>query len=117
MIDQTDEFIELDDYEFGVVTKEKVTVYNKKGEEITKSAIHKDVELISHDLKGYPHYMIKEIEEIPQTVNRLISNYFQKGKYQFNPELIKDLKESDHIIFIACGTSYHAGLVGGRYFE
>ena len=117
MIEQTEEFIELDDFEFGVITKNKVTVYNKKGEEVSKDPIHKDIELISHDLKGYPHYMIKEIEEIPQTVNRIISNYFQKGKYQFNPELIKDLKESDHIIFIACGTSYHAGLVGGRYFE
>ena len=75
------------------------------------------MELISHDLKGYPHYMLKEIEEIPQTVNRLINAYYQKGKYTFDPELIKDLNESDHIIFIACGTSYHAGLVGGRYLE
>ena len=117
MIEHTNEFIELDDLEFGVVTNDKVVIYNKDGEEIKKKAISKDVELISHDLKGYPHYMIKEIEEIPQTVKRLIATYFQKGKYQFNPELIKDLKESDHIIFIACGTSYHAGLVGGRYFE
>ena len=117
MIEHTNEFIELDDLEFGVVTKDKVVIYNKDGQEIKKEHISKDVELISHDLKGYPHYMIKEIEEIPQTVKRLISTYFQKGKYQFDPELIKDLKESDHIIFIACGTSYHAGLVGGRYFE
>ena len=117
MIEHTNEFIELDDLEFGVVRKDKVVIYNENGQEIKKDAIAKDVELISHDLKGYPHYMIKEIEEIPQTVKRLISTYYQKGKYQFDPELIKDLKESDHIIFIACGTSYHAGLVGGRYFE
>ena len=117
MIEHTNKFIELDDLEFGVVTKDKVTIFNKKGEEIKKDTISKDVELISHDLKGYPHYMIKEIEEIPQTVKRLISAYYQKGKYQFDPQLIKDLDESDHIIFIACGTSYHAGLVGGRYFE
>ena len=117
MIEYTNEFIELDDFEFGAVTKEKVVIYNQDGEEVKKEAIQKDVELISHDLKGYPHYMIKEIEEIPQTVKRLISFYFQKNKFLFDPELIKDLKESDHIIFIACGTSYHAGLVGGRYFE
>ena len=117
MIEHTNDFIELDDLEFGVVTKDKVVIYNKDGEEIKKETINKDVELISHDLKGYPHYMIKEIEEIPQTVKRLISTYFQKGKYHFDPLLINDLKESDHIIFIACGTSYHAGLVGGRYFE
>ena len=117
MIEHTNVFIELDDLEFGVVTKDKVTVFNEKGEEIKKETISKDVELIAHDLKGYPHYMIKEIEEIPQTVKRLIATYYQKGKYQFDPQLIKDLDESDHIIFIACGTSYHAGLVGGRYFE
>ena len=117
MIEHTNEFIELDDLEFGIVNKDKVVIYNKDGQEIKKEPISKDVELISHDLKGYPHYMIKEIEEIPQTVKRLISTYYQKGKYQFDPELIKDLDESDHIIFIGCGTSYHAGLVGGRYFE
>ncbi|MBP5574689.1 MAG: glutamine--fructose-6-phosphate transaminase (isomerizing), partial [Bacilli bacterium] len=117
MIEHTNEFIELDDLEFGIVNKDRVVIYNKDGKEIKKKPISKDVELISHDLKGYPHYMIKEIEEIPQTVKRLISTYYQKGKYQFDPQLVKDLKESDHIIFIACGTSYHAGLVGGRYFE
>ena len=117
MIEYTNEFIELDDLEFGIVKKDKVTIFDKNGNEIKKEPITKDVELISHDLKGYPHYMIKEIEEIPQTVKRLIATYYQKGKYQFDPELIKDLDESDHIIFIACGTSYHAGLVGGRYFE
>ncbi len=117
MIDYTNEFIELDDGEFGYVNKEDAVIFNKKGQKTIKDPISKDVELISHDLKGYPHYMLKEIEEIPQTVKRLISCYFQKGKYQFDKELLKDLNESDHIIFIGCGTSYHAGLVGGRYFE
>ena len=117
MIEHTNRFIELDDLEFGMVTKDKVALFNNKGEQIKKETISKDVELISHDLKGYPHYMIKEIEEIPQTIKRLVSTYYQKGKYQFDPNLIKELDESDHIIFIACGTSYHAGLVGGRYFE
>ena len=117
MIDYTNEFIELDDGEFGYVNKEDAVIFNKKGQKTIKDPISKDVELISHDLKGYPHYMLKEIEEIPQTIKRLISCYFQKGKYQFDKELLKDLNESDHIIFIGCGTSYHAGLVGGRYFE
>ena len=117
MIDYTNEFIELEDGEFGYLSDKDVAIYDKDGQEVKKETINKDVELISHDLKGYPHYMLKEIEEIPQTVNRLISCYFRNGKYQFDSQLIKDLKESDHIIFIACGTSYHAGLVGGRYFE
>ena len=117
MIEYTNEFIELDDGEFGYLNNKEVVIYDKNGYIVKKEHIQKDVELISHDLKGYPHYMLKEIEEIPQTVNRIINTYFKKGKYLFDPELIKDLNESDHIIFIACGTSYHAGLVGGRYFE
>ena len=117
MINYTNEFIELEDGEFGYLNKNEIVIFNKDGEPIKKETIHKDIELISHDLKGYPHYMLKEIEEIPQTVNRLINTYFQDDQYQFDEELIKDLKESDHILFIGCGTSYHAGLVGGRYFE
>ena len=117
MIDYTNEFIELEDKEFGYITNSEVVIYNEQGKQIQKETIHKDIELISHDLKGYPHYMLKEIEEVPQTINRLINTYFQNDEFQFSKELIKDLNESDHIIFIGCGTSYHAGLVGGRYFE
>lgn len=117
MIEYTNEFIELEDKEFGYITKNDVAIFDKEGNKIQKETIHKDIELISHDLKGYPHYMLKEIEEIPQTVIRLTNTYYKNGKYLFDSELIKDLDESDHIIFIACGTSYHAGLVGGRYFE
>ena len=117
MIDYTNEFIELEDEEFGYLNKKDVAIFDKQGQPVQKQAISKNVEMISHDLKGYPHYMLKEIEEIPQTVNRIINAYFKNDKYQFNEELINKIKESDHIIFIGCGTSYHAGLVGGRYFE
>ncbi len=117
MVEYTTDFIELSDLEYGIINKDKVTIYDKDGNEVAKETIHKDIELISHDLKGYPHYMLKEIEEIPQTVNRIIDNYFQNDEFQFDNDLLNDLNESDHIIFIGCGTSYHAGLVGGRYFE
>ncbi len=117
MIDYTNEFIELEDNEFGYINSKEVVIFNEQGDITSKEIIHKDIELISHDLKGYPHYMLKEIEEIPQTISRLINTYFQDDKFQFDEQLIRDLKESDHILFIGCGTSYHAGLVGGRYFE
>lgn len=117
MIDHTNEFVELSDEEYGLVTKDEVKIFDINGKPVNKQPIHKDIELISHDLKGYPHYMLKEIEEIPQVVNRLMNTYYSDGKYLFDKRLIKDLKESDHIIFVACGTSYHAALVGGRYFE
>ena len=65
MIDHTNDFLELEDGEFGFLSQDKVVIYDEKGNEVEKTPIHKDIELISHDLKGYPHYMLKEIEEIP----------------------------------------------------
>lgn len=117
MIKFTNDFIELSDYEFGILSKDKVEVFDKDGNKVVKEKIHKDVESISHDLKGYPHYMLKEIEEIEQSVNNIINAYYKDDKFLFDPKLINALKESDHIMFIACGTSYHSSLVGGRYFE
>ena len=117
MIEYTNDFFELEDLEFGEISKDKVRFYDKDGNEVTKTLIHKDIELISHDLKGYPHYMLKEIEEIIPVVKGISSTYFKDNIFQFDSNLIKDLNESDHIIFIACGTSYHSSLVGGRYFE
>lgn len=117
MIELTNNFIELEDNEYGVISSESVEVYDQEGEIVNKERIHKDIEQISHDLKGYPHYMLKEIEEIPNVVTNLINEYYKNDEYQFDPNLIKDLNESDHIIFVACGTSYHSGLVGGRFFE
>lgn len=117
MIKFTNSFIELNDFEFGKVSKDKVEIYNLDGDKVKKEEIHKDVESISHDLKGYPHYMLKEIEEIETSVNKIIDTYYKDDKFLFDPNLIKALNESDHIMFIACGTSYHSSLVGGRYFE
>ena len=117
MIDLTNDFVELDDYEYGIITDKEITIFNADGSKVNKHLIHKDIESISHDLKGYPHYMLKEIEEITPSVNRIIDTYYQNDKFIFDKKLLDSLNESDHIIFIACGTSYHASLVGGRYFE
>ena len=117
IVNYTNKFIELDDFDHGVLTNNSVKIFDKDGNPVKRKIITKDIELISHDLKGYPHYMLKEIEEIPAIIDRISENYFKNGVFQFDKNLIKDLNESDHIIFVACGTSYHASLVGGRYFE
>ena len=62
--------------------------------------------------KSYPYNMIKEIEESPRVMEEILSRYMKDGKVSFDPSLIKALKKSDNIIFLACGTSYHASMVG-----
>ena len=118
MIEYTDQFIELDDMEYGFVSDSEYQLFDKNGKEIDKELTTKEAELVRHSLNGYDHFMLKEIEEIENVVKRLIALYCRDdGEYNFDKEMIDKLKESDHIIFLGCGTSYHASLVGGRYFE
>ena len=117
MIEFTNQFIELNDGEYGVVSKHKATFYNSFGEEVMKPLISRDVADVSADLKGYPFYMVKEIEEIPSIANKLLETYYPNDSSAFEPKLIETMREADHIIFIACGTSYHASMMGGRLFE
>jgi glucosamine--fructose-6-phosphate aminotransferase (isomerizing) len=69
---------------------------------------------------GYEKFknaMLKEIEESPHVIQRIKDNYFDGNHFTFDRVLLEKMKEADHIIFLACGTSYHAALVGRRYFE
>lgn len=116
MIKYTDKFIDLADYQYGFISSDKVTVLrNKKSVEVKYTK--RNAELLNRDLGDYPHYMLKEIEEGPQCIKRIINNYFDGSKYLFDHRLIEEIKEAKDIIFLACGTSYHASLIGKRYFE
>ena len=117
MIEYTDRFIELDDLEYGYITKDECCLFNKSGERIKKNYVTKEAEMVKHSLNGYDHFMLKEIEEIETVIKRMKDNYYLDKGFNLDKELVKKLKESDHIIFLGCGTSYHASLIGGRYFE
>ena len=117
MIEYTNQFVELDDMEYGYIENNDYCLFNKDGSPLHKELTLKDVELVRHSLNGYDHFMLKEIEEIEGVVKRLASTYMKEDGYNFDPVMLEKLKESDHIIFLGCGTSYHASLVGGRYFE
>lgn len=117
MIEYTDKFIEVEDYEYGYVTKDEYYLFDINGNPIRKELTTKDAELVTHSLNGYEHYMLKEIEEIELVLKRLESTYVNEERYNFDPVMLEKIKDSDHIIFLGCGTSYHASLVGGRYFE
>lgn len=117
MIEYTDRFIELDDKEFGYIDEDGYKIFDKNGKEVDKEYVTKEAEMVKHSLNGYDHYMLKEIEEIETVVKRLLDKYYDGDNINFNQEMIKKIRESDHIIFLGCGTSYHASLIGGRYFE
>ena len=117
MIEYTNLFVELDDKEYGYIEKDGYRVFDFDGKPVEKQRVTKEAELLRHTLNGYDHYMMKEIEEIEPVIRRMTNYYCLEEGFSFDPELIAKLRQSDHIIFLGCGTSYHASLIGGRYFE
>lgn len=118
MISHTNEFFELNDGEYVEISKDKVDIFNIYGVKVERDTYK--AELDSDDIeKGtYPHYMLKEIDEQPFVIRRLIAEYQdEKGNLKVDEEVIDKIHNADRIYIIACGTSYHAGLVGKYYFE
>ncbi len=118
MISNTDLFYEINDKEYAVVTREAVKIYTQYGKHLDREPFKADLDLSDTDKGIYPHFMIKEIEEQPAVLRKIIRKYTNaEGEIVVDDDIIKDLRECDKVYIIACGTSYHAGLVGKQYFE
>lgn len=118
MIKETNQFVELMDKEIAVVTKEELIIEDYSGERIERSSY--TAELDSNDLeKGtYPYYMLKEIDEQPAVMRKLVQKYQNAdGQLSVDPAIVSELMKSDRVYIIAAGTSYHAGLVGKQLIE
>ena len=106
----------LNNHNFAVVEKNCVTIFDKDKNEI-KLKETKPTNLIgSNELGNYPHFMLKEIMEIPNAITKTVAEYntFNKIRKELPKSLIKQTK---NILIIACGTAYHAGLIGKKLFE
>ena len=118
MIQLTNQYVEIHDGELVIVTADKVTIESFDGtiRERAPYTAHLD----SSDLeKGtYPFYMLKEIDEQPGVMRKIVKEYSDdKGGFNIDAALLKELAEADRIHIIACGTSYNAGWVGKSLFE
>jgi glucosamine--fructose-6-phosphate aminotransferase (isomerizing) len=116
MIKYTNEFIDLTDDTYGYITKDEHNIFSKY-QRIDIPVSTQNPDFINRDLGDNPNYMIKEIQETPDIINRLIDNYFDGQKFLFSKPMLEAIRKSDDIVFIACGTSYHASLMGVRYMR
>lgn len=118
MLDYATLYYILDDYQYGYISQKEVVVKHLDPNEEKPLVFHQtDLKVTDIGLNGYPHYMLKEIEESPEVIQRIIDNYVDGNNFLLDDVLIQKLQQADQIIFLACGTSYHAALVGRRYFE
>jgi len=109
----------LDNGEVALLEENKVTVYNDKKEIIKKEITKIEWDMEQATKNGYPHFMIKEIEEQPSAVEKTLSSYINiEGEINFGKSFENiDFDKIKEIQIIACGTAYYAGLQGSYFFK
>jgi glutamine---fructose-6-phosphate transaminase (isomerizing) len=118
MLQVTNEYVELVDKEIVIVTKNDVTIQNLDGETITRTSYIAELDASDIEKGTYPHYMLKEIDEQPAVMRKIIQAYQnEQDQLTIDADIISAVNESDRIYIVAAGTSYHAGLVGKQFIE
>ena len=118
MIKETNTFMELGDHELVIVKPDHVTIKDFDGNEVKRDTFTVDMDPNAADKGTYPYYMLKEIDEQPAVMRKLVQNYFGNHETaQIDEAILKDMAAADHLYIIGAGTSYHAGLVGARIFD
>lgn len=118
MLQITDRFVELLDQETVRLTQNSHEIKNLQGEEIERAPFTAELDVSDIEKGTYPHYMLKEIDEQPAVIRRIISEYEDDhDQLQMADDVREAMHDTDRIYLIACGTSYHAGLVGKQLLE
>ena len=110
----------LEDKEFVILTKDGVELKTEDGEKIEKEVYHVTWNVDAAEKGGYEDFMLKEIHEQPKAVRDTLAGKIQLGK-EIELDNVKFTKEElenfDKVYIVACGTAYHAGVVGKTVIE
>ena len=118
MIRETSEYMEIHDKELVVVKKDSIEVMDYDGNGIERGSYTAELDLSDIGKGTYPYYMLKEIDEQPTVMRKLISAYTNEaGQVTVDADIIKAVQEADRIYILAAGTSYHAGFASKDFLE
>lgn len=118
MIRETNQFMEIHDKELVVLTKDTAQVSDYNGNPVERQAYTAELDLSDIGKGTYPYYMLKEIDEQPTVMRKLISTYAdENGKLTVDPAIVKSVQEADRIYILAAGTSYNAGFASKSMIE
>lgn len=116
LLEETRVVIYLEDGELVVVERDGFQIKDFKGRSISKNRVKVNWDISWASKNGYPHFMLKEIHEQPEVIKRILSLYLAQDRIELGiaDELWKEL---EHIYLVACGTAYHAALIGAYFLE
>ncbi|MFW6277770.1 MAG: glutamine--fructose-6-phosphate transaminase (isomerizing) [Halorhodospira sp.] len=116
----TRQFIFLEDGDIAEVSRNAVTVYNADGEPVERPVQTSELSPDAVERGGYRHFMLKEIHEQPAVVAETLEGRHADGRVleaAFGPGAAELLDRADRLQIVACGTSYHAGLIARYWAE
>lgn len=115
---ETDQYVEIHDQEIVLVQRDSVEIQTLDGEVITREAYTAQLDVSDIEKGTYPHFMLKEIDEQPFVMRKIINEYqTENNELKLDENIRAAMKACDRIYIIAAGTSYHAGLVGKEFLE
>ncbi|HMH20461.1 MAG TPA: glutamine--fructose-6-phosphate transaminase (isomerizing), partial [Puia sp.] len=121
IIEYTKEVVYVNDYELAILKSDELILKNLGNEKLTPFIQKLDLELTAIEKGGYDHFMLKEIFEQPDTIFDCLRGRLDAEKGTITmagiQNNIEQLKNASRIIMIACGTSWHAGLLAEYIFE
>lgn len=118
MLQVTNQFVELMDKEMVIVKQDEVTIQTLDGEVMNRKPFTAELDASDIEKGTYPHYMLKEIDEQPLVIRKVVEKYRnENGHLSIDEDILAAMNEADRIYIIAAGTSYHAGLVGKQFIE
>lgn len=113
ILGRTDQVYILDDAEFAVVKADEVTITDFIGDPVDKAIFTVTWDQIAAEKQGYEHFMLKEIHEQPEAIRATFRGTTADGRADFSHLGMDDaFRKLGRIFIVACGTAYHAGLVG-----
>ncbi len=121
LLDYTEDAVFLDDKEMVVLTKDKISISTLSGEKVKREPVRIAWDISQAQKQGWPHFMLKEINEQPKVLKGILSQRIQKDKGKIVFEALnisqEQLLAAENIMIVACGTAYHAGLCGKYILE
>ena len=121
IIEYTKEVVYVNDYEIAIVKADELTLKNLGNEKQTPFIAQLDMDLAAIEKGGYDHFMLKEIHEQPETIHDCLRGRLlpDVGKIIMSgiENHIEALTQAQRIIIVACGTSWHAGLIAEYMIE
>ena len=119
LLRHTRDIVYMDDGELAVVTRGGIRIYDERRRPIEKEHHHIDWDVDAAEKGGYDHFMLKEIYEQPDAIARAITGRIRDGRVGLSDLTMTDreIRELGRVCIVACGSSYHVGMVGKYVLE